>query len=27
MRDAISEGIFKTFREDFYRKRMSTGEA
>ena len=27
MRDAISEGTFKTFREDFYRKRMSTGEA
>lgn len=27
MRDAISEGIFKTFREDFYRKRVSTGEA
>ena len=27
MRDAISEGSFKTFREDFYRKRMSTGEA
>ena len=27
MRDAISEGTFKIFREDFYRKRMSTGEA
>ena len=27
MRDAISEGTFKTFREDFYRKRIPTGEA
>ena len=27
MRDAISEGTFKIFREDFYRKRVSTGEA
>jgi queuine tRNA-ribosyltransferase len=27
MRDAISVGAFKIFREDFYRKRMPTGEA
>jgi len=27
MRDAISEGTFKIFREDFYRKRIPTGEA
>ena len=27
MRGAISEGTFKTFREDFYQKRMPTGEA
>lgn len=27
MRDAISEGHFKTFREGFYQKRDSTGEA
>jgi queuine tRNA-ribosyltransferase len=27
MRDAISEGTFKTFRDDFYQKRMPTGEA
>jgi queuine/archaeosine tRNA-ribosyltransferase len=27
MRDAIGEGTFKSFREDFYKKRMPTGEA
>jgi len=27
IRDAISAGTFKAFREKFYRKRISTGEA